>query len=103
MQIVLICQYESGGIGLNAARIDGVQVAERHYEIVNHQVVLEGDDAVVHHDVDELLSMGDLYRLPKPKEQDAIAKAKQDASSSQEQAPAKDDTSKPESKPKNGG
>jgi hypothetical protein len=84
MQIVLICQYESGGIGLNAARIDGVHVPERHYEIVNHQVLLEGDDSVIHHDVDELLAMGDLYRLPKPKEQDAIAKSQQDASSSQE-------------------
>jgi hypothetical protein len=87
VSILLICKYENGSVGLNAARIDGIQFPDRLYKIVNHQVVLEGDDVVIRHDADELLAMGDLYRLPTPQEQDVMTKAKQDASSVQESAP----------------
>ena len=87
MSILLICKYETGSVGLNAARIDGIQFPDRLYKIVNHQVVLEGDDLVIRHDTEELLAMGDLYRMPTPGEQDVMTKAKQDASAVQESAP----------------
>lgn len=95
MQIILICQYETGGVGLNATRIDGQAVPERQYAIVNHHLLLEGDnESVIHHDVDELLAMGDLYRLPTPAESDAFAEAQRAAASVQESDPAKDASKK---------
>lgn len=89
MEIRLMCRDVSGSVAFSAGLIEGLPAPARRYEIADHAVVLAGyDDFVLHHDAAELLSMGDLYRLPTPAEQDAVAAAQQAASTVQENTPA---------------
>lgn len=74
MQILLMCQHESGQVAFNAEFIEGLPVPQRRYDIRNYQVVLDGGfaDVIVHHDADELLK-NPLYRMPTPAEQEQMA------------------------------
>ncbi len=87
--ITLKCAFDNGSVAFHAELIEGVHAPERRYAISNGTVLLDGYDAVVlQHDVDVLLSMpGELYRMLTPKEQNAAAKAKQDASTVEESIP----------------
>lgn len=86
MQIILMCQHESGSVAFHAKFIDGIPAPERRYDIRNHQVILDNGlaEAILHHDAEELLR-NSLYRLPTPAEQEAMAKASQQAMTVQEQ------------------
>ncbi len=90
MQIVLVCLNGSGSAAFPASTIEGLPVPARKYPVIGYRVVLEGfADAVLHSDADELLAMpGELFRLPTPAEQEAMAKATEQASMVQEDAPA---------------
>lgn len=101
MQIILKCKYTYGSVGFRAERIEGLPVDERHYEIVGGQVVLSGEDFIVHHDADVLLATpNNVYRMPTPAEQEAMAQQAQQASMVQENEPPAQDT---KSKKQNGG
>lgn len=96
MQIVLKCKYDHGSVGFPKGRIDGLPVDERRYEIVNGFVTIAGEDAIVHHDVEELLAVpGGLYRMPTLAEQEAIAQEAQQASIAQEDGSAQGETAEP--------
>lgn len=75
--ILLICEYASGSIALDATRIDGLEVANRYYEITDHFVEVDGggNDTVAQHDAEILTAMVG-YRLATPKEQKSYAQAK---------------------------
>ena len=87
MQITLKCKYSSGSVGFAAQRIEGLPVDERRYEIVNGTVTIAGEDAIVHHDVEELLAVpGGLYRMLTPAEQETMFQEAQQGSTTQENA-----------------
>jgi hypothetical protein len=87
--IILICKYDNGSASFHAEMIEGVQAAERRYQAVNGEMVLDGyPDVILHHDADYLLSIpGGIYRMPTPEEQDAKAEAARKAATVEESAP----------------
>lgn len=88
MQIILKCKYTYGSVGFRAERIEGLPVDERHYEIAGGQVVLSGEDFIIHHDADVLLATpNNVYRMPTPAEQEQMAQAQEQASIVQENEP----------------
>lgn len=90
MPITLKCAFDTGSVAFHAELIEGVCAPERYYKTSNGTVLLDGyPDAVLKHDAQALLAMpGELYRMLTPKEQNALAKARQDASMVEEAAPA---------------
>ena len=86
MRLILKCVNPSGSVACPAGLIDGLPVPERHYQIVENQLVLEGPDYIVHHDADDLLAQGVLFRMLTPKEQKALVQEAEQASLVEESA-----------------
>lgn len=86
MQLILRCKYQAGSVSFPAQSVDGVAASARQYEIVDGLVTLAGEDAIVQHDVDELLAQG-IYRMLTPQEQEQLAKQQAQSSQLQESAP----------------
>ena len=73
MQITLMCAHETGQAAFPEELIEGLPAPERHYDIIDGQIVLSGyADTILHHDADELLKQP-IFRMPTPAEQDEMA------------------------------
>lgn len=91
MPIILKCRDVSGSVAFPSGMVEGLPQPERRYAIVDNLVTLSGyPDAVLRHDMLELLSMPEgLYRMLTPQEQNVLAAQAQAAISVTEQAPVK--------------
>jgi len=86
MEIMLLCENNTGQAAFPAEIIEGIPVPERHYGIIDGMLTLSGfSDVILHHDAEELLKQS-LFRLPTPAEQEKLAKAAREASQIQEGA-----------------